>query len=312
MQFSVIIPNYNHAPFLRERIDSVLAQTNPEFELIILDDASTDNSRDIIESFRTHSRVSHIVYNETNSGSPFRQWKKGIDLAQGEWIWIAESDDMASPGFLEEGASFINNNPSVNLFYSDAGFTESRIESKGKKKFSDLKNHLFQTKKWSADYVVNGKNEISECLGFHCTINNASSALLRKEAVESALDRLEAFRFHGDWFCYLWLAARGDIAYSCKQLNMHRVFTSGLQSLLPEGGKDKTECFRILEFIHSQVPVIQQRSLVRKFVQLHLDSGLIRERKEWSKYFGINKKLARKVVFEMIRKRIITGNKKKA
>src|SRR5688572_1870647 len=98
---TVIIPNYNHASYLRQRIESVLNQTYKNIELIILDDCSTDNSREIIEKYRGHPKVSHIVYNEKNSGSTFKQWKKGIELAKGEWIWIAESDDWCEHTLLE-------------------------------------------------------------------------------------------------------------------------------------------------------------------------------------------------------------------
>lgn len=103
---SVIIPNYNHASFLQQRIDTVLAQTYSDFEVILLDDCSTDDSRQVIEQYRHHPKVSGIIYNETNSGNTFQQWEKGIALAKGEWIWIAESDDYADPGFL---ATLIHN-----------------------------------------------------------------------------------------------------------------------------------------------------------------------------------------------------------
>ena len=86
---SVIIPNYCHARYLKERIESILAQSYQDFELIILDDCSTDNSREIIEQYRSNPRVKHIVYNEQNSGSPFVQWQRGFTLASGEYIWIA-------------------------------------------------------------------------------------------------------------------------------------------------------------------------------------------------------------------------------
>ena len=71
---SVIIPNYNHAPFLKERIDSVLNQSFDNFEVIILDDKSTDHSKEVIESYRNHEKVVHIEYNSQNSGSTFKQW----------------------------------------------------------------------------------------------------------------------------------------------------------------------------------------------------------------------------------------------
>jgi len=97
---SVIIPNYNHSKFLRKRINSVLDQTFQKFEVIILDDCSSDNSKEIIEEYRFNNKISHIVYNDINSGSTFKQWEKGIQLAIGDLIWIAESDDWCEPNFL--------------------------------------------------------------------------------------------------------------------------------------------------------------------------------------------------------------------
>lgn len=70
---SVIIPNYNHALFLKQRIDTVLNQTFQDFEVIILDDCSTDSSREIIEQYRGHSKISNIIFNDKNSGGVFKQ-----------------------------------------------------------------------------------------------------------------------------------------------------------------------------------------------------------------------------------------------
>ena len=100
---SVIIPNYNHAAYLDERIQSVLKQTYQNFELIILDDCSPDNgaSRDVIEKYRDNPHVCHIIYNEANSGFTFKQWHKGMELEKGELIRIAESDDACEKTLLD-------------------------------------------------------------------------------------------------------------------------------------------------------------------------------------------------------------------
>lgn len=74
---SVIIPNYNHARYLPERMESILGQTYKNIEVIILDDCSTDNSRNVIEQYKGFPQVSQVVYNKENSGRVFRQWKKG-------------------------------------------------------------------------------------------------------------------------------------------------------------------------------------------------------------------------------------------
>jgi len=99
---SIILPNYNHAAFLQERLDSIFHQSHQNFEVIILDDASTDSSASLLEPYRNHAKVSHFHINKVNTGSPFLQWKKGLLLARGKYIWIAESDDCCELDFLEK------------------------------------------------------------------------------------------------------------------------------------------------------------------------------------------------------------------
>ena len=74
---SVIVPNYCHAPYLEQRIESILQQTLQDFELILLDDCSTDGCREILERYRNHPNVSGIFYNELISVSPVNLWNKG-------------------------------------------------------------------------------------------------------------------------------------------------------------------------------------------------------------------------------------------
>ena len=88
MRISAIIPNYNHAPFLEERIRSILAQTRRPDEIIFLDDASTDDSLAVVSTFDCFSKV---IVNETNSGMPFKQWMKGIEAAAAAGISTARN-----------------------------------------------------------------------------------------------------------------------------------------------------------------------------------------------------------------------------
>lgn len=100
-QVSIILPNYNHYSYLEKRLDSIFNQTHQDFEVIILDDASTDDSLSILNNYKNHPKVSHFIINKENSGSPFKQWEKGLNLAKGDYIWIAESDDFCDLNFLE-------------------------------------------------------------------------------------------------------------------------------------------------------------------------------------------------------------------
>ena len=146
--FSVLISIYNHANWLKERIDSVLQQEFEDFEVIILDNHSTDGSVAIIEQYRSHPKVTHIVLNEQNSGRPVTQWQLGVKLAKGNWIWIAEDDDFAEPGFLSACKKSIDNNPTTGLWYCDSNILQADT-NKITRRFSERRNGIFKTSKWN-------------------------------------------------------------------------------------------------------------------------------------------------------------------
>ncbi|WP_419803144.1 glycosyltransferase family 2 protein [Mucilaginibacter sp.] len=217
---SVIIPNYNHAIYLQERIDSVLNQTYQDFEIIILDDKSTDNSKKVIEQYRSHPKVSQIVYNEVNSGTTFKQWNKGIRLAKGELIWFAESDDAAANTFLEELIKPFEQNPKLGIVYCDSYYMDEYGE---KLKCTHLwKNERFSTQRWEADYTNLGIDEVNNYLLFHNIIDNASSALFSKRYIVKAGMANEKFRYAGDMLLYIKILMLSDIYYISKPLNYFR------------------------------------------------------------------------------------------
>jgi glycosyltransferase involved in cell wall biosynthesis len=206
---SVIIPNYNHSSFLEERILSVLNQTYENFEVIILDDCSTDSSREIIERYKNSEKVCHVIYNQFNSGSTFIQWHRGVTLASGEYLWIAESDDSADSTFLEKTVDILEQDIGIGLVYTDA-YT---INSDGI--ISDLNRSAIRNKiipKWSKSYTNNGETELMENLSYWCSINNVSSVLFRKKNVELSSSFIK-FKYAGDWLLYVTVAFSAKISY---------------------------------------------------------------------------------------------------
>ena len=110
---SIIVPNYNHARYLKERLDSIYNQTYRHFEVILLDDCSTDGSVEVLKEYaRKYPENTRLVANEHNSGKVFHQWNKGLELARGEFVWIAESDDFAEPDFLASCVEQLDQEPS--------------------------------------------------------------------------------------------------------------------------------------------------------------------------------------------------------
>lgn len=216
---SVIIPNYNHALFLKQRIDSVIGQTYQDFELIILDDCSTDNSKDVIASYSNHPKVSQIIYNSSNSGTPFLQWLKGIALAQGEFIWIAESDDFAEPNFLKETVNRIERDQQIGLVYTDSNIIRTGLKIDN---FKHKNSNYLKATNWDEDHLVNGTKELELHLIENCTIYNVSAVLFRGEVLKSVIDEIVSFKFAGDWVCYMLIALKYNICYIAESLNNYR------------------------------------------------------------------------------------------
>lgn len=301
---SVIIPNYNHAPYLEERIRSVLEQSFTDFELILLDDASTDNSRKILESFSNHSKVSQVKWNELNSGSPFSQWKKGVSLATGKWVWIAESDDIASPSFLAEAMKAFDQQPDAVLFYCDAFNIRKDNGPVSFLKYSECKKNIFETGHWELDYNEAGEKEINNFLKFICSINNTSSVVFRKDVLEKELNGTENFRFHGDWYYLLKVCSRGNLVYSAKTLNSFRMKADSLGKQ-KDAIRSKTEYFRILDWLLQQEFVNDKKKLTDFFILQYtgygwLSDGARHGHRLFMNYKQINASLARKIYWRMI------------
>src|SRR4030042_4018515 len=102
---SVIIPTYNYAHFLFEAVKSVLDQTYKDFELIIIDDGSTDNTKDVVDNIMKKSNVIRYFYQVNQGLSAARN--HGIRVAKGEYIALLDADDIWSDKFLEKMSSKI-------------------------------------------------------------------------------------------------------------------------------------------------------------------------------------------------------------
>lgn len=104
LKFSIIICNYNYGKYIKQAIDSVLNQTHDDFELIIVDDGSTDNSKEVIETI-TDVRVKKVFKENGGQASAFN---KGFDLAKGSWIAFLDSDDWWEKDKLERIANYLD------------------------------------------------------------------------------------------------------------------------------------------------------------------------------------------------------------
>ena len=222
---SVVVPNFNYARYLRQRLESIWTQTVPADEVIILDDASSDESASVIAALVKESPIPiQVVRNPLNSGSISRQWARGVAMAQGELVWIAESDDFAENGFLAAVLPAFGDSDVV------LSYTESRaVDENGEMLAPDYRGYVadIDPVRWTRDYTATGPDEVRSALAVKNTIPNASAAVFRRDALASVLqDHLEAMtdcRNAADWLCYIELLKQGGkIAFTARPLNNHR------------------------------------------------------------------------------------------
>lgn len=215
---SVIIPNYNYAAYLPQRIESVLRQTYPDFEVILLDDCSQDDSRAIMERYREHPKVSHLVFTAQNSGSPFKQWEKGISLASGEWVWIAESDDWCEATFLEEMVALAEKYPAAVL-----GYCQSLVVREEEILYRTQTPPYLSSHASGRDWII------QNMLGI-CVLENASMAVFRKSHFAAIDKRFVHLKQCGDQLFWCELAQKGEVAISGKCLNYFRKHAANVTS----------------------------------------------------------------------------------
>jgi glycosyltransferase involved in cell wall biosynthesis len=221
---SIIVPNYNHSKFLRERLDSIFNQTYQDFEVILLDDCSTDNSVEILKEYANHPKVSHLEVNDQNSGSPFKQWQKGIALAKGDWIWIAESDDYSSEFFLEK----ITQNCS-DVDAKDVGLIYCQsidVDEQSVEKFDRVQyTKEFVPNIWEQNFIIDGKEFITNYLMHKNVIPNASAVVFKKSILGNVLedDGILKMKMAGDWLFWISIIDNTTVRFINEALNYFRI-----------------------------------------------------------------------------------------
>ncbi|WP_420263669.1 glycosyltransferase family 2 protein [Candidatus Magnetominusculus dajiuhuensis] len=115
LTLSVLMPNYNCARYIAEAIESILNQSRPPDEFIICDDASTDNSVEIIEAYAQRHPVIKFIRNETNLG-PLDTFNRMLDITTGDYLYAAPSDNYILPGFFEKATRLLTTYPETGLF----------------------------------------------------------------------------------------------------------------------------------------------------------------------------------------------------
>lgn len=223
---SAVVPNYKYEAYIGERLRTVFDQNFPLREVIVLDDASPDNSlAEIHRAADAAQRVISLHVNDKNSGSPFPQWRKGAELAKGEYVWIGEADDLADPSFVSRLIE------QMELAGSVLGFTDSnQVDENGAPLSDTYKPYINQIEPGAFDksFDMDGPEFLTRYLAVKNVILNVSGVIFRREALIDALDavgdELYTYSVAGDWRLYAEICARegSRVSYLSEALNTHR------------------------------------------------------------------------------------------
>ena len=217
---SVIVPNFNYELYLEERLDSILNQTFQDFEVILLDDCSSDNSIRILQDFVDRRPGTQLIINQANSGSPFAQWIRGMRSANSDLIWLAEADDKCTPDLLEKMLPVFEDR---NIFIASCGSRPITSDGQQIGDYRDLYLDRISPGRWDQDYVATDHEEANHGLGIANTIPNASAVLFRKFSPDPLFEReVTSMRLCGDWYFYLRAMQGGLYGFKSLVMNDHR------------------------------------------------------------------------------------------
>jgi glycosyltransferase involved in cell wall biosynthesis len=257
-EVSIIVPNYNHARYIAQRLDSIFNQTYQDFEVILLDDCSSDNSLEIINEYKDNPKITHLVVNNKNGGNTFNQWVKGIELATGHYIWIAESDDFTDTRFLETAINALKyeNCP---LFFCQSFVVDEH---------GTINGHWNYGKPiYDADYIVDGKELIQKYMINENIIPNASAVVFKKKVLDASIYRnVVNYQINGDWYLWINLLMKGNCAFNSEPLNYFRRHKGASSSRNVVNYKNIEEAFRLNVFLKEQDFKINGRRWLRTWI----------------------------------------------
>ncbi len=226
-RIGVVVPSYNYARHMAARLDSIFAQTHPVAEVLVLDDASGDDSVAVARAAAARwGRAATVVENARNSGNVFAQWRRGVEMVRGDWVWIAEADDEAAPDMLATLASRIGGGADVVAVACDS----RAVDGDGAVLWESHQPYYARSgaAALARDGLFGAREFAARFLAERNLLVNVSAMLFRRSTLLDALVRCEValaeYRVAGDWHLYLDLLGHceGEVAWVAAPLNTHR------------------------------------------------------------------------------------------
>lgn len=218
---SVIIPAYNHELYIEEALQSVVNQTYPNIELIVINDGSTDGTAGIIEKFIQVNNERNIQYVNKENEGVCKTLNKGLNMSTGDYVAFLASDDLWLPDRVSIQLEFMEQNQNIGMLFSDAWFL--RFNSQTDIKWSDYKQGI-------NNYFKNGiQNTDMYMLLLTRAIIPALTVLIKKQVLDKVGFFDENLVYEDDDM-WLRIAREYPIAYIDMPLALYRLHDSNISN----------------------------------------------------------------------------------
>ena len=217
-KLSVLMANYNHAQYITEAIEAVINQSHKPYEFIILDDASTDNSVDIIQKYAQSIPFIKFFINKENQGV-LRNANRLLDIAKGDYVFFNAADDKILPGFFEKCMDLLSRYPNAASCCSDPVF----IKEIGHTSYTQRLNLSETATYFNPSELV----KILKDTGF--TIPGSTLVIKRQYLLDLGGFHPQ-LKWHIDWFASHVIAFRKGICYIPEPLACFRILPDSYSS----------------------------------------------------------------------------------
>ena len=221
---SVVLPIYNYARYLDQRIQSLLAQDFSDFEIIAVDDGSTDGSLAVVEKYARDPRI-RTVRHDTNGGLPYLRWNEGAALAKGEYLLFAGADDYCVATLLRRLVALMDAHPKMGIAHARSWM----IDPDGNRMAL-----LPRGARYASDFIADAADEAAYLFRVN-TVPNASAVLLRRSVFEACGAFDTSMRLCADWMLWARMLTMSEVGYIATALNSFRTHRRTLRAL--EGPK---------------------------------------------------------------------------
>ncbi len=257
---SIIIPTFNCAKYITEAIESVLRQTYKDIEVVVADDGSTDNTREVLRPYIENNKIIYIY--QENQG-PGAARNTGIKLAKGDYIAFLDADDTLTEDSIEKRLNLIECNSDIGLVFSDYFYQQEEFKTIEIKFMNDFKNHsYYRIRRTSCGILFYGlfKDIFPILFSIH-----TGTVLVRKEVFDkSGLFRTDIF-IGEDRDMWLRIANNFKIGYINKPLGYYKRYRSSLTVDNPfKYGMNR------LHFHYNLLNIYQKNKKIRIFLEKRL------------------------------------------